>query len=79
MEVPRPGVEWELQLPSYATATATPDLNQICDPRWSSWQYQILNLLSKARAPTRILMNTRQVLKPTELQQELHKYVTLMF
>ena len=32
MEVPRPGVELELQLPAYATATAAPDLSPICDP-----------------------------------------------
>ena len=25
MEVPSPGVEWELQLPAYTTATAMPD------------------------------------------------------
>ena len=30
MEVPRPGVESELQLPASATATATPDLSHIC-------------------------------------------------
>jgi len=29
MEVPRLGVELELQLPAYATATATPDLSLI--------------------------------------------------
>ena len=31
MEVPRLGVESELQLPAYATATAIPDLSYICD------------------------------------------------
>ena len=31
MEVPRLGVELELQLPAYATATAMPDLSQVCD------------------------------------------------
>ena len=29
-EVPRLGVQWELQLPTYTTATAMPDLNYIC-------------------------------------------------
>ena len=29
-EVPRQGVELELQLPAYATATATQDLSHIC-------------------------------------------------
>ena len=32
MEVPRLGVESELQLPAYATATATPDLSPILRP-----------------------------------------------
>ena len=31
MEVPRLGVESELQLPASTTATATPDLSRICD------------------------------------------------
>ena len=30
-EVPRLGVEAELHLPAYTTATATPDLSLICD------------------------------------------------
>ena len=31
MEVPGPGVELELQLPTYTTATTPPDLSHICD------------------------------------------------
>ena len=31
MEVPRPGAASELQLPAYATATATQDLSCACD------------------------------------------------
>ena len=31
VEVPELGVEWELQLPVYNTATAMPDLSHICD------------------------------------------------
>ena len=31
MEVPRLGVELELQLLAYTTAIATPDLSTICD------------------------------------------------
>ena len=31
MEVPRLGVESELQLLAYTTATATPDLSHVCD------------------------------------------------
>ena len=49
MEVPRLGVELELQLLAYATARAKEDLSHICDLHHSSWQCQILNPLSKAR------------------------------
>ena len=43
MEVPRLGVESELQLPAYAIATATPDLSRTCKLHHSSWQRRILN------------------------------------
>ena len=43
MEVPRLGIESELQLPTYTTATARPDPSHIWD------LYQILNPLSEAR------------------------------
>ena len=33
MEVPGLGVESELQLPAYATATATPDPSHVCTPQ----------------------------------------------
>ena len=49
MEVPRLGIKLELQLLAYATATATPDLNCVCDLHHSSWQCWILNPLSEAR------------------------------
>ena len=42
-EVPRLGVESELQLLAYSTATATWDLSHIWDLHHSSWQRQILN------------------------------------
>ena len=45
MEVPRLGVETELQLPAYARATTMQDLSRVCDLHLSS----ILNSLSKAR------------------------------
>ena len=38
MELPRLGVESELQMLSHATATATPVLSRICDLSWSLWQ-----------------------------------------
>ena len=49
MKVPRLGVETELRLPTYATATATPDPSRICELPHSSWQCQILNPLIEAR------------------------------
>ena len=36
MEVPRLGVESELQLSAFATATAMPDLSYVCDLRCSA-------------------------------------------
>ena len=56
MEVPRLGVESELQLLAYTTATAMQDPSHICDLHHSLWQCQILNALSKARNGTRNLM-----------------------
>ena len=58
MEVPRLGVELELQLLAYtiATATTTWDLSHVCDLHHSSQQYWILNLLSEARDQTCKLM-----------------------
>ena len=38
MEIPTLGVELELQLPAYNTATATRDLNHVFDLHHSSWQ-----------------------------------------
>ena len=43
MEVPRLGVEVELQLPAYTTATATPYLSCVCNLHHSSQQLRILN------------------------------------
>ena len=49
MEVPRLGVESELQLPAYTTAIATQDSSCVCDLHHSSRPRQILNPLSEAR------------------------------
>ena len=57
MEVPRLGVQSELRLLAYATATATPDLSCVRGPHHSSWQCQILNPLREARDQTLILMD----------------------
>ena len=58
MEVPRLGVESELQLLAYTTATETPELSCICDLHHSSRQHRILNPLSDAMDRTCILMDT---------------------
>ena len=61
MEVPRLGVQSELQLPAYARATATPDSSHVCDPHHSSQQHQILNPVSEARNRTCNLMVPSQI------------------
>ena len=48
MEVPRLGVESELQLLVYTTATAMPDLSCLWDLH-CSFRHRILNPLSEAR------------------------------
>ena len=51
LEVPRLGVQTELEMAAdtTATATATPDLSHVCNLHHSSWQCRILNPLSEAR------------------------------
>ena len=61
MEVPRRGVESELQLLAYAIATAMPDLSRICNLHHSSQHLQILNPLREAGDGTLILMDTSQI------------------
>ena len=64
MEVPRLGVESDLLLLAYATATAMTDLSRIFDLCCSLLQCQILNPLSKARYQTHLLMDTSRVINP---------------
>ena len=58
MDVPRLGVKSELELPDYATATATWDLSFVCHLHQSSQQHWIVNLLSEARDRTCVVMHT---------------------
>ena len=58
MDVPRLGVELELQLLAYNKATATQDQSRICDLHHSSAQCQIPNPLSGPRDQTHIVMDT---------------------
>ena len=62
MEVPRQGVQSELQLQAYATAMATLNLSLICNLCLSLQQCQSFNPLSGVRDQTRILMNNSRVL-----------------
>ena len=62
MEIPRLGVYSELQLPAYATATATLDPSHICELHHSSRQCRILNPPSEARDQTCNLMVPRWIL-----------------
>ena len=61
MEVLGLGVESELQLPTYTTATATWEQSCVCSLHHSSQQCQIPNLLSQARDQIYILMDTRRI------------------
>ena len=58
----RLGVESELRLPAYTTATAAWNLSPVCDLYHSSGQHQIFNLLSGVRDQTHILTDISQVL-----------------
>ena len=61
MEVPRLGVESEVQLLAYNVATAIPDPSLVCDLHHSSQQCQILNPLSRVRGQTLVVMDNSQV------------------
>ena len=61
MEVLKVGVESELPLPVFTTATAMQDLKRICKLHHSSWQHLFLNPLSKARDQAQVLMDTSWV------------------
>ena len=56
VEIPRLGIQSELQLLAYTIATAMPDLSPVCNLHHSSGQCWILNPLSKAGDGTRNLM-----------------------
>ena len=61
MEVPRLGIELELQPPAYTTATATRNLSHVCCLYHSSGQSWILNPLSEARDRTHVLADASQI------------------
>ena len=61
MEVPRLGVESELQLPAYSTDTKTWDPSCVCHLHHSSKQPRIRNPRCDNKDQTHILMDMRQV------------------
>ena len=69
MEVPGLGVDSELQLSAYTTAT--PDLGCICDLYRSLWQCRIVNPVTGARDQTCIFIDTILGSKPTEPQERI--------
>ena len=80
MKVPRLGilgVESELQLPTYTTATETQVPSHVWDLQNSSWQCWILNPLSKTRDQTCILVDTSPVHNP--LIHNGNSYISIYF
>ena len=71
MDVPRPRVESELQLPASTTVPATQDPSRICDPHHSSRQRQSLDPLSGDWDRTCILMDARQIRFPRARRERL--------
>ena len=61
MELPKLGVELQLQLPACATATAMQDLSCVFNLHHSSGTCRILNPLSEARDETQVLLDTSWV------------------
>ena len=61
MEIPRLGVELELQLPAYTRGTATWDPSCVCSLHHSSQQRRTLNPPSEARDQTCVLMDACQI------------------
>ena len=61
MEVPRLGVELELQLLPYITATAMWDPSLICDYTTAHSDARSLTPLSKSRDQNCVLMDTCQI------------------
>ena len=78
MEVPRLGVESELWLPVYTTATATWDPSHLCDLHHSSQQCRIPNPPSEARDQIHTLMDINQISFYCP-QQELPKLFFFFF
>ena len=77
MEIPRLGVESELQLLAYSVATATPDLSHVCDLH-NLWQHRILNPLREARDQTLNFMDTSWVCNPLSHNGNTPKLIVIL-
>ena len=75
MEVPRLGVQSELQLLACAADTATPDLSHILDLHWMPDPYS----LSEARDGTHLLVDTSPVLNLLSLNGNAYKHFLRAF
>ena len=64
MEVPRLGIDLELQTQADTTATEMPEPSLVSNLHYRLWQRWILNLMSQAGNQTCILMDTSRVLNP---------------
>ena len=74
MEGPRLGVELELQMPAYTTATARQDPSHICDLNHSSWQCWITSsfVFNPRRMVTAVLKGyweARRLNRPLDLSE----------
>ena len=70
MEVPRLGVQSQLQLLAYTTGTQ--DLSHVCNLHYSSRQHWILNPLGEARDLTHNLMIPSQIHFPCSMKGTLN-------
>ena len=61
MDIPRLGVELELQLLAYVTAIATPDPSRVCANATACGNAGSLTTLSEARDRTHVLVDTSQI------------------
>ena len=83
IEVPRPGLKTEVQLPAYTTAIATQSPSCACHLHYSSRQCQIPDALNEARDQTRILIDTSRIhfrcaaTGPPELKFDCNPFVSL--
>ena len=77
MEVPRLGVELELQLPAYATATAMPFSSRVGYLHCSSRQLWILNPLSKVRDQTHATMATISCSNDVVLELKNYEWLSI--